>query len=814
MSNTPKQSPLGANTTSALLQNTGLNINPVAASYMGVSVDNSTYDLGDIITGTCLYNLTRAINLAYLAYETPPTGSKLSSTVYNNLISIGSTTIPALGNAKPPTYVDPGTGDMWSDAGTPATTGYANDVNPDYPNNNMGQGQEASWLPYDVTEPNGSVTQWGFIRLFALQAWNEFNYNGIPNGTGMPKYRDFLSSFMTCSSYLRQNNTMINTFYYGSDFLNGVYSNMDDLMTADITNVSLSTTLFGQDCITLGKAIDLTQIQKFGLPSVLLQTLKKYNAITQSLSLALLASGLTATEIESISIKSTAVTQLQEQQIYGAFLIIVGQDLQEILVPLNCKTKGLESLADLLNPIKIFPVSYQSLTVPIYNTDLSINNSKTFYPIYDGTGVNSRLSTPAIKDTIGTIILPGMPATAPETFNNNIQELPKGFDSYLVGILPNDIGIASGAFSYSMQQIKNIQFVEFEKFAQVVYNIETTYNLNLINGSNVPADKTLMKEGWDLIGLGSGPNKTYTTSDFFGCMSGLPYDWKTLYQLILNTQTTALATIYQNIYDAIYNDVPLLDSVVQTYIDDANQEIQDIYDTNSINVQQLNQLYEQFGSQLVIEQRARYLSLAPVATPRDPNVNPLVSVTTSFVDSLPDYAQNTLPHMEAQTIEAISNLNFTSGQSIVGTMREQRNQIRLQKIGVPQDNTIPGTLDAASEKELLCNGTVSYDDNGTTVTTTPSTEYQTIGAVEYQPIPFGSLQTVPEYQTPVYVIDGQVLDVGQATYPGSFAGSNYVNLVPINLNTTYSSGTRLPTSLSIQDAIDQVIHCNCDCWLG
>jgi hypothetical protein len=35
--------------------------------------------------------------------------------------------------------------------------------------------------------------------------------------------------------------------------------------------------------------------------------------------------------------------------IYGAFLIITGIDLDEILISLNCKTIGLETLADLLN---------------------------------------------------------------------------------------------------------------------------------------------------------------------------------------------------------------------------------------------------------------------------------------------------------------------------------------------------------------------------------------------------------------------------------------------------------------------------------
>ena len=83
----------------------------------------------------------------------------------------------------------------------------------------------------------------------------------------------------------------------GKTYLKGVYSNMNDLISSDITGVTLSTSVFGQDCITLGKVIDLSQIGVFGLPSSLLRTLKKYNAITQSLSLSLLASGLDINQI-------------------------------------------------------------------------------------------------------------------------------------------------------------------------------------------------------------------------------------------------------------------------------------------------------------------------------------------------------------------------------------------------------------------------------------------------------------------------------------------------------------------------------------
>ena len=62
MSDSGKQSPLGVNVLSGLLQNTGIGINSTSASYMGSSTSMSTYTYGTIISNTVLNNLTNAIH--------------------------------------------------------------------------------------------------------------------------------------------------------------------------------------------------------------------------------------------------------------------------------------------------------------------------------------------------------------------------------------------------------------------------------------------------------------------------------------------------------------------------------------------------------------------------------------------------------------------------------------------------------------------------------------------------------------------------------------------------------------------------------
>jgi hypothetical protein len=878
-----------------LLQNIGFTINPLVLQYIGVSKNNTNYDPGKLITDTCLNKLTYAINAAYgLLTATLP---KLSPSTYNNLISIGSNTIPCLGNSKPSTY-------DWTG---PANTGYSTA-------GNTNTGQAATWNPYNTTNANKAVTQWGFLRLPAFQAWNEYNWNGIPLAD-TPNYNDFTGSMQVAAGYVSSYNTSLYSVAQSNTYLKGVYSNMNDLISSDISGVNLATTAFGQDLITLGRAINLEKISLFGLPSVLLQTIVANNSLTQSLSLALLSSGLTENEITNIIVSNSPITtREQEQKLYGSFLVIVGRDLQEILIPLNCKTSGIESLADLLNIKKLFPNSYTSMTVPVYNTTAGPTNSKTYYPIFDNQSVNGRLSTPTVKNQIGIINPIGAPVTVP---NNGTFQLPQpGFGAFLIGILPDDIAISTGAFSVSMQQINNIAGSNIEKFAQVVFSIETTKGLNLVNGTDVPVNTELANAANAALAKGTGPSGSYTMSDFFGAMSGLPYYWQEIYNNVLDIQTDELKRIYNSLY-LLVSIVPdyNIDAQVQALIALAEDEISRILSNNRLKAENLNKIYNLVGTQLANEQEARYDIIYPVPSPtRDPKINPYPSTIINFVNSISELAQSTAPNMAAQTLEAITDLSTVGGQSVIGLMRQERNQAKLQLAGITLDNQIPGELDPKLAQILLANGTVATGvkgiavngvncnpDNPTTIFTAPAslvnvtdtnqlispkpygyidpnsqTFLATRSATEIgQQSPileilsaplYGSCSLGPEdngagpalcspgtgptigssiqlnsvinpFQTGVSLLNnipqplnctpivtvkggariatgtGDPIDNGQSTALGSLGGSPDTNLVPININTTYTSSTLTPTSFSVAEAIEEVVLCNCDCWV-
>lgn len=676
MSQQGKLSPLGINVLTSLLSSQGLAINATAAQYMGSSTGVSQYTKGSTISSTVLDKLVSAVRLAYTQL-----GTTVSQPVYDSLIALGSSTIPALGNSKPTSY-------------TPTYTGEA--------------------------------TSYGFLRTLPLQAHTVFSYGN--------SYAAFLNSFIMAHGFAQQSNKTIASLINSKDYLSGVYSNMNDLITGDVTGVSIATTYWGQDLIATGRAIDLTKIATFGNPHDLLVTLATNNSITKAVNIALVAAGLTTTEINQLVSGATVATVDQQRKIYSAFSIIMGSDLSEVVIPLNVQIPirtsveptafGLDSLADLLNPRKLFPTSYVTLTVPRYNVTGQPTNSKIYHLLYNNTGINSQLAE-------------------------------FGYGKNLMGIIPDDVAIACGAFSASMQQIKNISSMNIEKFAQVVTHLEPITNL-AVNGTNLPVDTTGIDAALSAISNGTGDNGTYSMYDFFGSMTGLNYALNSVQGLILELQTTDLANIYSGILAEVSSPTAATNTNLTALIAQANVEIQAIYNNQTAQAQVLNQLWSNIGTRLSNE-----LAVRTEAIPDATNVLSNNATVYSFIDNINGvYAEETEGKRAANVLESICDLTTIGGQSIVATMRETRNAKRLGFVGGVLDNDIPDVIPTAPVNGL-----------------------------------------------------GITRVTGAAIVPGSFAGSPETNLIPSNLDIFNISSVLLPSVVIPQDAVEQVIFCNCDCWV-
>ena len=667
-------SPLNVNCIGQFAADSGLYINPNITDYVGTSTGVDNYNGGVIVN---INSLDRLIEATRLAYELIGTDSvtNISQSVYNSLISIGSTSIPALGACKPSTY---------------------------------------------TTTISSDLAKYGFFRLIALQAHQEFYLN-----TG--SYKDFLQSFATCYSLHGHLNTTISALSSAGNYLLGSYSNMNDLITSDITGVSLSTLAWGTDLISNGTCIDLSNIDKFGRPDVLLRTLVSKRCVTDALNLALISTNISSSDIVAIT-NGQSATDDQQRLIYAAFNLIIGKDLQDILIPLNCQTQGLSSLADLLDPKKLFPNSYQTLTYPIYNTTLTgPTNAKTYYLIY--------------KDNEVAFVA---------DFNLGID-----MSSYL----PRDLAYSCAAFRMSMLQIKNIQTMDIEKFSQVVTNLEPVADLPLVGGTNVPTDITSATNALSMIANGSNSDGTYNMTDFFGAMTDLRYNFPQLYDWMNQLQSPALSLIYQNIFNLINTHATPYNAALTTLIGEANTEIANILANNQTVANQLNDLYNQFGTLLLTEQVARQEILGDTT-----NLRGTTSDIINFMNTIGQYAQDTSTNGPAVVLESIANTNTLGGSSLIASMREARNVLKLGLTGASLDNRV----------------------NNDPLVLPPVT---------------GTMSTL-----------GVPIVTGAAIVPGSLAGSSQVNLIPPNLS-IFNTPSNTKAVITPAQAVQQIIRCNCDCWI-
>lgn len=798
MSGTGRLTSLELNVQGKLINNQGFVTNPDAVSYQGFW-NNGAYAPGSLTTDTVLNKITLALP-NFLANCVP---SKLSVANWRTLLTIGSIDCPALGNSRPatfaPTYAGYGTWENKTvDAyGNITGTGALNLTVDSYPPFNYGKEETYSYI-YQEHGSYAWLTGWpgknawqkdtddftaayppglsdtgiidydtyfsqGFVATVARQAYYEFWYDYQTRRAN--QYPEFIRMIQRCNQWQNMSNKSISSFVNTKNFIRGNYSNINDLTTSDIAGVNLAFQDFGYDLINLGKSLDLSTIYLFGLPSKFILNLQATNALTDAVKLALLYSDLTTSELDNILTPTYAPSVTQENKLYTALTLIQGQDLADVKVILNCATDGLESLADLINPQKMFPNSYASLTIPEYNTETL--SSKNYKFIYSGNGVNTDIAN---------------------------------WGEYLVGILPAELALACGAFMMTMNQIKNIRQMEIEKISQVIDNLEVTnLGLPLINSTDAtPGNVDVANSALELIAFGSGNGGTYRFCDFLGALSGWPYRdyYQQAQQLLSQVQTQNLANVYVKLYQkSLGNDWALLssgsaaaaykiykttaaavigntvipttsdltqvliagdiisfssadststpavqytvssvtsttvvittgltvdvdvDSYIFKYEPDyntsvpllvtaANNEIQGISATNSVLVQQLNYYWANIGRQLAIEQRAIALCLI-----KSENITAELdkSEFDMFMQSLSDFARKTQYCEIGPILEAIADLTTLGGQSLVASMREARNAQRIMNAGGEVDNDVPDQLDsqAAMARAVVVNGAIT-----------------------------------------------------------------------------------------------------------
>jgi hypothetical protein len=194
----------------------------------------------------------------------------------------------------------------------------------------------------------------------------------------------FAQVLSAAQGYVSQTNQLIKTTLNAESTENTTgWTNQDNLSTGGLSEVSLAFSAFGADLAQLGISIDMNNINNIGSPAALLRQLATVASTTPALNSALLAAGIPQDLIED---EEASYTVRQQQLIYQAMTQITGADLAQILRLLRVTTPGIATMADLLNPVKMFPRSFNTLTAP------TANGLRGIY--IDSTGaVNTRLET-------------------------------------------------------------------------------------------------------------------------------------------------------------------------------------------------------------------------------------------------------------------------------------------------------------------------------------------------------------------------------------------------------------------------------------
>ena len=206
--------------------------------------------------------------------------------------------------------------------------------------------------------------------------------NNLLGNGDIGKFAQVLSA---AQGYVSQTNRLIKTTLNATSANNTVgFTTQDNLSTGGLSGVSQAFAALGADLAQLGFLIDMNNLNNLGSPAALLRQIGFIASTTPALNTALLNAGLPEDLVDSPD--TAEYTDQQQLLIYQAMTQITGTELAQILRLLRVTTPGITTMADLLNPVKILPRSYNTLTAP------TANGLRGIY-INEAGAVNTRLET-------------------------------------------------------------------------------------------------------------------------------------------------------------------------------------------------------------------------------------------------------------------------------------------------------------------------------------------------------------------------------------------------------------------------------------
>lgn len=514
----------------------------------------------------------------------------------------------------------------------------------------------------------------------------------------------------TASSYIGSANQFINA---ASSSLGGIGANtftgMDNLISGGLAGVTEAFSDFGSEIGKLGGTINLENISGLGSPGQMLANLdvagtlgpmydKVADISINSKTLAQLGStftdftgnislGDTGIDLNTVAKLGASLPSSIQSQLYTAFEELDTGDLNSVKAILGNTQEKIVAGADLFDPKKLFPETYDTLTAPLRTASVG------FKSIYTEDGsVNGE-------------------------FNNLGQRLD--------GLVPDDVAVANGALALSLGQIKGISESNISDLSSTMTALESTKDLTLLEAQEGPVPPgvadfwkdTYVTDSATGVSLATGNSSQMVLSDVIGFAAG----YNSAAPLTQNASVLAdmatageLDTITgsQGVYDTINefcagtfgptNLPPWTVTITAgyvgagTYTGASSDEAFENAWVNGIvpaTITILNGFATNTNAQTIVrnstrisEQLAReYLNQTRLDNEDLGAVRATDDAALNLAVNLPNYGLDTTEGGSAELLERIVDFSSLGGQAIVGAMREGRNIQRLGNANIGQN---------------------------------------------------------------------------------------------------------------------------------
>jgi len=555
-------------------------------------------------------------------------------------------------------------------------------------------------VPADYISSLGNTPATGFTTGVLMPHVNYIMGNGDPG--------IFEQVLALSDSYVITNNLMINTARNANN-LSAVttYQSQDVTVTGGLSQITQAFSEFGADFASLGFAINFEQLSNLGSPQALLGQIYSRGSGKSELNTALLNAGIPQSVLDNLG--NVNMTPEQQKIVFDVMTKITGSALLQVLSLLKVTTRGITNLADLLNPVKAFPRSYNTLTAPTSNgiRGIYVNSSGA---------VNTNLETILPRNVLVPL--------------NGYQNVQNTY-SQLKNIIPPDWALANKALQAGLEQATTIFNSNGPLFGAATNGLESNKGLDLINALTSPLPAEVSSYFDSTLSSGSGINGTFILADLVGTAGGwivndnLPIAVSTLANMssngnliTLTNGTNGVFTVMQNALDGDYTiEIPGIFPDPSTYyveipsglpgagtysaagtpggaisnafdgpgtpgiglIPAAYSLIGNIVANATGNVTIANSAWSNIAAQIAFENSSQtQANIVPSS---------LIGGTkpTTLALNIASYGKETTVGGAAWFLESVANTSTLGGQAIVSTMREVRNQGRLQEAGIQPD---------------------------------------------------------------------------------------------------------------------------------